>query len=65
MRAYLAIAVVIVLAVGFSAKTIFFPNLPAAAHSPASTTAGMDVFQMHLDHATAKDLPEQRVKEPF
>jgi len=65
MRAYLVIAIVAVLVVGFGVKTFFFPSAPAQAQSQASPSASMNPFQIHLDHPNIKHLPEQRVEEPF
>jgi hypothetical protein len=65
VRAYLVITVVTVLVIGFGVKTFFFPNPPAQAQSQASPSASMNPFQIHLDHPRIRDLPEQRVKEPF
>jgi hypothetical protein len=65
MRSHHLIAIMVVILVGIGVKMLFFPNPPAEAASQAPTSAGMDVLQMHLTHPHIKDLPEQRVAEPF
>jgi len=65
MRSHHVIAIAAVLVIGFGVKTLFFPNRPAEAEPQGLTSASMDVFQVHLDHPYAKDLPEQRIAEPF
>jgi hypothetical protein len=65
MRSRHVIAVVVVLLVGLGLKMLFFPNRAAEAESQLRTEASMDIFQMHLKHPHIKDLPEQRVEEPF
>lgn len=59
MRAHHAIAVGIVLIIGFGAKEFFFPPIKADADIPS---VSMNVLQMHRDMDT-KSLPAQKMHD--
>jgi hypothetical protein len=63
MRAHHAIAVVAVVLIGFGVKLLFFPTRPAEADTPAVTSAGVDVLQIHIDHPNMKNLPAQELHD--
>ena len=65
MRSYHVIAIVAVLLVGLGVKVLYFPSRAAEAEPRVRPEATMDILQMHFDHPHIKDLPEQRVEEPF
>jgi hypothetical protein len=60
MRAHHAIAIIVILVVGFAAKQFFFP--PTKAEADISPGAIMNVQQMQSD-VDMKKLPVQKMKD--
>jgi hypothetical protein len=58
-------AIVAASAIGFGVKVLLFSSPVGVAQVEAPINAGMNVFQMHLDHPNIKNLPVEDVKDPF
>ena len=63
MRLYHVIAVVAVIVIGLGAKQFFFPPTEAEASIYAGPRAGMNVFQMQVDHPNGNSLPVQKMHD--
>ena len=64
-RLHYAIAVVVVVLIGFGVKLFFFGAPAVEAGIPPGANASMNILQIERDYPNIKDLPVLGVKDPF
>jgi hypothetical protein len=69
MRMFIMLAVAVVIVdVGFGAKTAFIPGSstdPGSITEAMATSKTLSPHEIHLNYQNMKDLPVHEVKEPF